>query len=137
MFIPRFAQILSPSEENHVIKGSPLYMAPEILLKHCYNPSADLWSIGVIFYECLFGKAPYSSKTIDELLQKIKAVQKIEVPKSAKISMECQDLLARLLVNKSENRITFDEFFSHSFLNLKQEDKTDKVNEFNKTGTNC
>lgn len=57
-----FAQHLLMDEENETVKGSPLYMAPEIILKRKYDPRADLWSIGVILYECLFGKAPYSSR---------------------------------------------------------------------------
>lgn len=102
-------------------------MAPEILLKHCYNPSADLWSIGVILYECLFGSAPYSSKNMDELLHKIKIQQKIEIAKTMRISLECRDLLARLLVHDAVNRITFDDFFNHSFLVVKQAQPNDKV----------
>lgn len=101
-------------------------MAPEILLKHCYNPSADLWSIGVILYECIFGRAPYSSKSIDELLNKIKAKQKIIIASTAAISMDCRDIMTRLLVHKPEQRMTFDEFFDHPFLDLKH-DASDEV----------
>lgn len=122
----RFAQYLNLTEENTVIKGSPLYMAPEILLKHCYNPSADLWSIGVILYECIFGHAPYSSKGLDELLQKIKVKQKIVIVPSVRISMDCRDIMTRLLIHDPEQRITFQEFFEHPFLDLKH-DATDEV----------
>lgn len=115
----RFAQYLTLTDENNVIKGSPLYMAPEILLKHCYNPLADLWSIGVILYECLFGRAPYSSKSLDELLHKIKIKQKITIAPTAAISSDCRDIMTRLLVHEPEQRITFQEFFDHSFLSLK------------------
>ncbi|XP_019559803.2 serine/threonine-protein kinase ULK3 [Aedes albopictus] len=114
-----FAQHLKLGQENTSIKGSPLYMAPEILLKHCYGPSADLWSIGVILYECLFGRAPYSSKTLQELLDKIRTERRIELPKTPKISPECEDLLCRLLQRSPDDRITFDEFFKHAFLDLK------------------
>lgn len=100
------------------ILGSPLYMAPEILLKNCYEATADLWSIGVILYECLFGKAPYSSKSLDQLLEKIKNKQKIELPPRSKISAECEDLLTRLLKHDPSERITFDEFFNHEFIDL-------------------
>lgn len=61
------------------MRGSPLYMAPEMLLKHEYDARADLWSVGVIMYECLFGKAPYSSSSFQELAEKIKAGRHIEV----------------------------------------------------------
>ena len=30
--------------------GTPLYMAPQILLHECYSSKSDLWSIGLIFY---------------------------------------------------------------------------------------
>lgn len=114
-----FAQHLDLEEENHIVKGSPLYMAPEIILKRKYDPRADLWSIGVILYECLFGKAPYSSKTMEELLEKVKALQKIEIPTNSKISSECEDLLTRLLQHDPDERITFEEFFNHDFVDLK------------------
>jgi serine/threonine protein kinase len=35
--------------------GSPLNMAPEVLGGTHYNSKADIWSIGVVFYEILFG----------------------------------------------------------------------------------
>lgn len=101
-------------------------MAPEILLKHCYNPSADLWSIGVILYECLFGRAPYSSKTLDELLQKIKVKQKIIISSTAAISSDCRDILTRLLIHEPEQRISFQQFFDHPFLDLNH-DASDEV----------
>lgn len=104
-------------------------MAPEILLKHSYDPSADLWSIGVILYECIVGHAPYSSKTLDEVLHKIKTKQKIVIPPNAKVSVECRDIMARLLKHTPSDRIPFQEFFAHKFLDLKY-DANDEVNDF-------
>lgn len=104
-------------------------MAPEILLKHSYNPSADLWSIGVILYECIFGRAPYSSKTLDELLNRIKVKQKITIASTASISADCRDIMMRLLVHEPEQRMNFDEFFNHPFLDLKH-DASDEVRAF-------
>lgn len=74
-----FAQYLSNSEQKFAIRGSPLYMAPEILFKRKYDARVDLWSVGVIMYECLFGKAPYSSGSFQELIEKIKDCRSIEV----------------------------------------------------------
>ncbi|XP_012527854.1 serine/threonine-protein kinase ULK3 [Monomorium pharaonis] len=114
-----FAQYLSNSEHKFTIRGSPLYMAPEMLLKHKYDARVDLWSVGVIMYECLFGKAPYSSDSFQELAEKIKASRPIEMPKAAHVSTTCKDLLMSLLKHNPDDRITYDEFFAHDFLDLK------------------
>lgn len=49
--------------------GTPVTMAPEILLTNNakYNSKADLWSIGVCFYNLLFGDIPFDANTYDEL----------------------------------------------------------------------
>jgi serine/threonine protein kinase len=54
-------------------------MAPEMLLKHEYGPIADLWSVGIIAYQCLFGKAPLPSGTCQELVEAVKSQRPIEV----------------------------------------------------------
>lgn len=74
-----FAQYLSADDQNTSMRGSPLYMAPEILLKKKYDARVDLWSVGVIMYECLFGRAPYSSSNFRELAEKIKSQLPIQV----------------------------------------------------------
>uniref|UniRef100_A0A336MW35 Serine/threonine-protein kinase ULK3 n=1 Tax=Culicoides sonorensis TaxID=179676 RepID=A0A336MW35_CULSO len=114
-----FAQHLKLGQENTMIKGSLLYMAPEILLRETYDCTADLWSIGVIFYECLFGRAPYRSATVHELLEKVRSKQKIEFPVHTKISNECEHLLRQLLRHNPKQRITFEDFFNHEFIDLK------------------
>ncbi|XP_015608023.1 serine/threonine-protein kinase ULK3 isoform X2 [Cephus cinctus] len=113
-----FAQYLSSQEKKFTIRGSPLYMAPEMLLQHKYDARVDLWSVGVIMYECLFGKAPYSSSSFQELAEKIKDQRPIELPKGCHVSSECKALLMSLLKHNPNERITFEEFFSHDFLDL-------------------
>jgi serine/threonine-protein kinase ULK/ATG1 len=44
--------------------GSPIYMAPEALKGDLYNTGADIWSIGVILFELIYGFCPYEDRTI-------------------------------------------------------------------------
>ncbi|CAH2064808.1 unnamed protein product, partial [Iphiclides podalirius] len=99
------------------LRGSPLYMAPE-LLRGEGDERVDLWSVGVILYECLFGRAPYSSATFKELVDKIQRQAPIELPPKSSISPGCQDLLSRLLQHDPDRRISYEEFFAHEYLDL-------------------
>jgi len=46
-------------------------MAPEVLFGNSYDIKADIWSIGVIFYELLYGVCPFETNNIVILIQKI------------------------------------------------------------------
>lgn len=45
-----FAQHMTHRDEKHVLRGSPLYMAPEMVCNRQYDARVDLWSVGVILY---------------------------------------------------------------------------------------
>ena len=49
--------------------GSPLYMAPETLKGIPYSIKADIYSLGVVLFEMLYGGCPYEDFTIPGLLQ--------------------------------------------------------------------
>lgn len=51
--------------------GSPIYMAPEVLKGEKYTIKADIWSLGVVLYEMLFGMCPYQSNSIGMLITTI------------------------------------------------------------------
>ncbi len=45
-------------------------MAPEIIQSSQYEAyKADIWSAGVILFECCFGKSPFDSKDISKLMK--------------------------------------------------------------------
>ena len=62
----------SQSREASGVVGSLLYMAPEQLglLPREISAATDLYSLGVVLYECLAGRPPFLSETLAELLRK-------------------------------------------------------------------
>ncbi|XP_062439490.1 serine/threonine-protein kinase ULK3 isoform X2 [Rhea pennata] len=113
-----FAQYMSPWDEKHVLRGSPLYMAPEMVCCQQYDARADLWSVGVILYEALFGRPPFASRSFAELEEKIRSDRVIELPSRPRLSSECRDLLQRLLERDPLKRISFEQFFAHPFVDM-------------------
>ncbi|CAN5408173.1 hypothetical protein BH20ACI1_BH20ACI1_10580 [soil metagenome] len=51
--------------------GSPLYMSPESFERIKPAPQIDIWSAGVMLFEMLSGKTPYSGDTIPSLIFEI------------------------------------------------------------------
>jgi serine/threonine protein kinase len=43
-------------------------MAPEILRGYPYSSKADIWSLGVVIYELLFGFCPFEENSIAKLI---------------------------------------------------------------------
>ena len=54
-----FARFLQDGVMAATLCGSPLYMAPEVIMSLQYDAKADLWSLGTIVFQCLTGKAPF------------------------------------------------------------------------------
>lgn len=48
-------------------------MAPQVLDERPYGFQADIWSVGVVFYQLLYGKYPYSGISDLDILKKIKS----------------------------------------------------------------
>ncbi|ODN04940.1 Serine/threonine-protein kinase 36, partial [Orchesella cincta] len=68
-----FAKAMAPSDYMLTsVKGTPLYMAPEIVNEKPYDHNADLWSLGCILYELLKGDPPFFTNNIIELVSKIR-----------------------------------------------------------------
>jgi cGMP-dependent protein kinase len=44
---------------SYVVKGTPHFMCPEMILSKGYDTSADLWALGICLYDFMCGKLPY------------------------------------------------------------------------------
>jgi serine/threonine-protein kinase len=49
--------------------GTPVYMAPELLIGNVATAATDLYALGVLLFELLTGQRPYASSSMGELLR--------------------------------------------------------------------
>uniref|UniRef100_A0A673JXC4 non-specific serine/threonine protein kinase n=1 Tax=Sinocyclocheilus rhinocerous TaxID=307959 RepID=A0A673JXC4_9TELE len=62
-----FARYLQSNMMAATLCGSPMYMAPEVIMSQNYDAKADLWSIGTVIYQCLVGKPPFQANSPQDL----------------------------------------------------------------------
>jgi fused-like protein len=74
------------------VKGTPLYMAPELVQEQPYNHTVDLWSLGVILYELFRGEPPFYTNNIIALVgQIVKVSPPPSPPRDLSLSASTRD----------------------------------------------
>ncbi|XP_032561476.1 citron Rho-interacting kinase isoform X6 [Chiroxiphia lanceolata] len=101
--------------------GTPDYMAPEMLTglsgdgKASYGPECDWWSLGVIAYEMVYGRTPFTEGTSAKTFNNIMNFQRfLKFPEDVKVSSEFLDLIQSLLCGQKE-RLGYEGLCCHPF----------------------
>jgi len=83
------------------IFGTPYYMSPEQGHAESIDARSDIYSLGVMFYEMLIGRKPFSGSTAMEVIYKHK---RAELPEIAPEFASYEDLLRRMLAKSPADR---------------------------------
>ena len=102
--------------------GTPGYMAPEVMRGLNHTGSVDYFAVGIITYELMMGKRPYTGKNRkeikDQMMQKQIFLDYDNIPLGW--SQEAADFINKLLIRKDTNRLGYYNYYeikSHPWLN--------------------
>ena len=81
------------------IMGTPVYLAPEQARMKSIDGRVDIYAMGIVLEECLFGRIPFSALTIEELMREVLEVG----PMSVRVGRpDCPPPLAAVLAKAVE-----------------------------------
>ncbi|HVA32962.1 MAG TPA: Stk1 family PASTA domain-containing Ser/Thr kinase, partial [Candidatus Baltobacteraceae bacterium] len=90
-----------------LVMGSVYYMPPEQALASDLHEASDLYSLGIVLYQMLTGKLPYTGESpVTVALKHVHDPVPTIDPKSSGVSPALAAIVNRLLQKKPENRFT-------------------------------
>ncbi len=109
-----FAKQVKEESMTNTVLGTGLTMAPEVHQERAYGRKADIWSVGVVFYQLIYGDYPFKGLSDHDILLKIKKTR----PDYGKvnISERAKDFIERCLTVDPKARISWKDVYSHPLI---------------------
>ena len=86
------------------IMGTVRYMSPEQARGAPVNQCTDIWSLGVVLYEMVSGRAPFTGDTPGEVMASILGTEPPLLSSSAQTPAELQQIVSKALSKERERR---------------------------------
>ena len=94
------------------ICGTPVYLAPEIVNNTGHDEHVDIWCIGVLLFELIVGRPPFSGDN-EQMVRYNIVRMRINWPKN--IDKDAADLISKILKYIPEERYSLEQMLLHPF----------------------
>ncbi|EGR28467.1 protein kinase domain protein [Ichthyophthirius multifiliis] len=108
-----YATFVEKDKMRQTFCGTLDYVSPEMVEGKQYDFSVDIWSVGILVYELIFGNAPFTGKNHDATFDK---VVKGDLKFSGPISFEGVDFIKKILVKDPNKRMDLNTAYQHPFI---------------------
>ena len=98
------------------IVATPQYLAPEIINKQKYSYKADIWSLGVTFYQLMHLTYPFEGKTDEEIQKNIVAGKRKELSNPYSYDSKLVELINKMLSMRPEERPSAEEILDYTII---------------------
>jgi len=109
------AKVIRETEKEIVQSRLSPYMSPQALNGKTSSVKDDVWSMGCVIYESLFGKTPWTGSSVSSLFVNIRT-KSLVFPKVMKA--ETKDLLKGMLEFDENKRFSWEEIWAHPATNI-------------------
>jgi len=106
-------------DESAVLKsvvGSPVFIAPEMVMRKGYTTAVDIWGVGVVVHQLLTGVVPFNVNDFDDYREFLRTGPKFRERRWEMISEDAQSFVRSLLQVHPQKRLTAASALQHRWL---------------------
>ncbi|CAM6044470.1 unnamed protein product [Sphagnum compactum] len=113
--IADFGWSVHTCSRRRTLCGTLDYLPPEMVEGKEHDAGVDVWSLGILCFEFLFGTPPFEAKKHSDTYKRIVRVD-LRFPSKPVISAAAKDLICQLLVKDSSQRLPLQKVVSHPWI---------------------
>ena len=111
------SKALSPTIKSaKTMVTTPEYLAPEVKQNTNYTYEADIWALGVTFYQLIILDYPFEGSSLLEIQANIAEGKKKPIPKDCKIDAKFIKIINEMMSVDPKERISLQKIFEESII---------------------
>eukprot|EP00884_Botryococcus_braunii_P022401 jgi/Botrbrau1/8845/Bobra.50_2s0005.1 len=105
----------APNSRRKTLCGTLDYLPPEMVEGGDHDAKVDVWSLGVLCFEFLYGEPPFEAEGHSNTYKRILKVD-LRFPQQPAVSPGAKDLIQKLLMKHPEERLTLHQVLEHPWI---------------------